>query len=326
MVNKMFNWLFGKKSKSRLGIDLGGAAIKIVELTKKDERLALTNYALAQAKEEAVFKFGDISDEEVARILSALLKDAKISSRRANISLPISRTFSTVIDLPMMSQEELEAAVPFEAKKYVPVPLDEVVLDWSVIGEMKSQSVGQEGNVDIRPAGGDDAVSSQLQILLVAVPKEIITKITRIAGLANLEILSLEQEAFSLARSLVGNDQNAFLLVDIGRRSSDIVIINEGFIRLSHNLETIDQEMLLMEIDRLVSIFRVRYNKDITQCLLTGGRTNERDFFNLFSRRLKMSVKVGDPFARIVRPPSLESILKNLGPQLAVAAGLAMRE
>ena len=61
----MFGWLFGKKSKTRLGIDLGSASIKVVELGWKDERAFLVNYAMAQVKSGASFSLVDLKDEEI---------------------------------------------------------------------------------------------------------------------------------------------------------------------------------------------------------------------------------------------------------------------
>ena len=69
----------------------------------------------------------------------------------------------------------------------------------------------------------------------------------------------------------------------------------------------------------------MRYNKKIGQCFLTGGRANEKELFEFLSNKLNMPVKAGDPFARVVYQPEVKDFLKELGPQFAVATGLAMR-
>ena len=325
----MFNWLLGRFNKGHIGIDLGISAIKIVELGKKDGRLNLVNYVLTQSRSVDGLKISDLKDEEVAKILVDLIAKADINGRVANVSLPINQTFSTIIDFPEMPEEELAAAIPFEAKKYVPVPLEEVVLDWSIVGRTASGSA--KNNVpatDIKnPANSSSfSQSPQLQVLLVAVPKEIINRMSKIAKLANLTIATLEQEAFSLARSFVGQDKSTFLIIDIGRKSSDLVVVDDGSVRLSHNLETIDKEILLAEIERLVNVFRTKYNKNIGTCLLTGGRSFDKEIFNYLSEKLSVPVVVGNPFAKLEHSPVLEPALKELGPQLSVAVGLAMRE
>ncbi len=333
----MFNWLFGKKSKTQLGVDLGSSSIKVVELGRKDERACLINYALAQVKSGAVFSIIDLKDEEIIKILKTLIDKASISGRYACVSLPVEKTFSTVISLPAMPANELAAAVSFEAQRYVPLPLDEVVLDWTVISNAADQArnvdgadqrgsgalpvnAASAGQQSAAPAGGES-----VQILLLAVPKETITRTINIVSQAGLKVTALEQEAFSLARSLIGNDKNTFMVIDLGRRGTDIIVLDQGFIKLSHNLESVNKEIILMEIDRVVNIFQMRYNKKIGQCLLVGGRANEKDLFEFLSVKLKIPVKVGDPFARVGHDQKISGFLKELAPQLAVATGLAMR-
>lgn len=328
----MLNWLFGEKTKTQLGIDLGSSSIKIVELGQKGERSQLINYAFAQLKKEAVFNVVELKNEEVVKIIKSLLSEAKFSGRQASISLPVEKTFSTVITLPLMPINELAAAVVFEAQKYVPVPLNEVVLDWTIISENPGSA--QKGAADAaKPAAAvDGAAAAQnqnqnqsIQVLLLAVPKETINRVTDIIGQVGLKVAALEQESFSMARSLIGNDKNTFMIIDLGRRGTDIIVLDQGFIKMSHNLESVSKEIILMEIDRIVNIFQMRYNKKVGQCLLTGGRANEKELLEFLQAKLKVPVKVGDPFARIGHDERLEIILKELAPQFSVAVGLAMR-
>lgn len=309
-----------------MGIDMGSFSIKIVELERKDERLHLANYALAQTKDEAVFKVGELKDFEVAEILKALLKQAEIKSRQASISLPVDKTFSTLIELPSMPEKELAAAIPYEAQKYVPVPLQEVVLDWSIVEVNPLPGAAAAPNQNLTEGPEVAQKPSGIQVLLVAVPKDIINKITRIAKMAGLELVALEQEAFSLVRSLVGNDKSIYLIVDLGRKGVDLIVVDQGFIRLSHNLESVSKEIILMEIDRVVSIYQMRYNKKVAACLLAGGRASEKELFDFLSAKLRIPLKLGDPFARLAHDALLEPALKELGPQMAIAVGLAMRD
>ena len=320
----MFKWLFGEKSVGWLGIDLGSSAIKVVELAKREERFYLTNYAVAQFKSESIFKVDELKEEEVASILKALISRAQLKGKVASLSLPVDKTFSTLIDLPAMPEQELSAAISFEAHKYVPVPLEEVVLDWTMIppvGEEKSKTASGDKNQSVEPA----AAPSTIQVLLVAVPKEIINRLTKIAKLAGLEVAALEQEAFSLARSLIGNDRSVYLMADLGRRSVDLIVVDGGFVKMSHNCESVGREVILMEIDRIVNIYQIRYNKKIEQCVLTGGRSREKELADFLNGKLKIPVRVGDPFARVNKNSLLDPVLQEIGPSLAVAAGLAMR-
>lgn len=324
----MLDWLFGAKSNTQVGVDLGSASIKIVELGRKGERAYLVNYALAQVKSNAVFSVIDLKDAEIIQLLKRLVEEAGLSGRHAIVSLPVEKTFSTVISLPVMPANELAAAVSFEAQKYVPLPLEEVVLDWTVIsgtegGASKSAADSIQGGAIAEI--GSVINGPTVQILLLAVPKEIINRLTNIVSQAGLKVDALEQESFSLARSLIGNDKNTFMVIDLGRKGTDIIVLDQGFIKLSHNLESTNKEIILMEIDRIVNIFQMRYNKKIGQCLLSGGRANEKELVSFLASKLKMPVKVGDPFARVGYEQKISIFLKELGPQFSIAAGLAMR-
>lgn len=321
----MFKWLFGEKSVGWLGIDLGSSAIKVVELEKKEERFYLANYAVAQFKSESIFKVDELKEEEVADILKALISRAQLKGKVVSLSLPVDKTFSTLIDLPAMPEQELSAAISYEAHKYVPVPLEEVVLDWTMIspvGEEKTKAAPGDKNQSVEAT----AVPTTIQVLLVAVPKEIINRLTKIAKLAGLEVAALEQEAFSLARSLIGNDRSVYLMADLGRRSVDLIVVDGGFVKMSHNCESVGREVILMEIDRIVNIYQMRYNRKVEQCVLTGGRSREKELADFLSGKLKIPVRVGDPFARVNKNSLLDPVLQEIGPSLAVATGLAMRD
>ncbi len=373
----MFNWLLGE-NEARLGIDLGASNIKMVELGKESGRLVLRNYALAKTKNGEEIKVDKLTAKELAEVLKNMAREANFKSNQASFSLPVGKSFSTLIELPQMPEKELAAAVPFEAQKYVPVPLENVVLDWSIVswnskevlslkeevkpeaGKMdalasEKSSAGQTAppvipqspdiaqkqnfqalfeNASPRPALPSSGPSSAfkpskggIQIMLVAVPKEIINFLTKAAALAGLKVLAFEHEAFSLARSLVGNDASTYLIADLGPKSADIIIVDQQMVKASHSLEAATKEAVLMEIDRVVNFFQTRYNKKVNQCLLVGGRATEKETRDFLTSKLRLPMKVGDPFARIQYPSSLERILKEeLGPPLAVAVGLAMRE
>ncbi len=321
----MFNWLFKKKYTTQIGIDLGNSAIKVVELSKQEGRLQLVNYALAQSNEE-ILGLSDLKSEEIAAVLKSLLLAAKIGTRRASISLPVERTFSTVIDMPMMKQEEMAAAIPYEAQKYVPVPIDEVVLDWSVIPESSLSKPADATEGDVKAETEAGAKKTTISILIVAVPKDIIDKIIQIAKLAGLEISALEQEAFSLTRSLIGNDNGAYLIADFGSKCTDLIVVEQGLVRLSHSLETVNKESILMEMDRIVNLYQMRYNKKVGQCLMTGGGAADKEKIDFLAGKLKLPIKLGNPLARVSHQPILDRAIDDLSLQLSVAVGLAMRE
>ena len=122
------------KSKDRLGIDIGTSAIKIVELKKESGRFILKNYGFFEFKSadntpsltesKQIKNILKLPDGEIIWGIKEVLKKAKIKSSDVVASIPSFSTFATVIEMPYISEQDLAKTLPFEARKYIPVPLD----------------------------------------------------------------------------------------------------------------------------------------------------------------------------------------------------------
>lgn len=349
-------FLFKKEPNSLLGIDIGASAVKLVEIEKQGGRRKLKNYGIFPLPEYLQSKnYKDslellkVPAEEIAEIIKKVIQEAKIKSRDACVSIPVYSSFFTLIDLPNMSEKEIAAAVPFEARKYVPVPIAEVVLDWSIISQSDKKSTRQ--------------------VLIVAVPKEIIARYKQIIKLSGLKLRRMEAETFSLARALVGNDKSVISIIDAGARSINVSVVDGGFIRANNNLEmgglkivdTISQQMklspqnmeklkktilvsglsgiqntevkdmiksifnvILVEIKKITDSYQSKHNRKIEKYVLVGGISQTFDLVDYFTDKLDAEVFLGNPFARVVYPSLLEPAIKEIGPVLAVSTGLAM--
>jgi len=284
---------------------------------------------------ETIFKLGPasgsifetLSNKEISGILRDLCAQSKIKTNAAYFSLPIFTTFSTVIELPPMPQNELAAAIPFEAKKYVPIPLEEVELDWMVVGADANRQTADEKQ-------------GPIQIVLVAILKEVIAKYTKIAEMAGLGILALEPESFSLARSLI-QDKNPGLsvIVDIGSSFANIILTEDGTIKLVRNnrkktgekTNEPNKDFLAQKIQESIILhqekFKNREPADMAnvKCILTGGSALSENIISFLKEKLGCEVLVGRPFARMEYPEILEPALQEIGPAMSAAAGVAMR-
>ncbi|MBI2674215.1 MAG: type IV pilus assembly protein PilM [Candidatus Yanofskybacteria bacterium] len=355
------------RSKGKLGIDIGTSAIKIVELEKESGRFALKNYGLfelksaersaalsAQAGHGGDQNILKLPDGEIIWGIKEVLKKAKIKSTNVVASIPAFSTFATVIDMPYVSEQDLAKALPFEARKYIPVPLDEVVLDWSIIDVPKNLT--------------DATKSTTVEVFLAAVPKDETVRYQRIMQGAGLKLRALELENSALTRALLGNDLSPTVIVNIGGRSTSIVILNKGYERLSHNYEVggfevtrsiarslnvslekaeelkkklgikeIDEnvihgamksliDMMAFETRKTITSYEETKNQKISKVLLVGGLTNMPNFANYFQQKLGRQVTIGNALARVVYPQALSSVIQELSSTFAVATGLAMRE
>jgi type IV pilus assembly protein PilM len=262
-------WPFRRKIRRQIGIDIGTSSVKIVELSKEGNHVVLSNYGIMDGSDF----FGEVqngsntpsglklSENDIASVLKQLLDAAKIKTDKVVMSIPFFSSFLTVMEMPNISQKEIESAIPFQARSYIPVPLSEVVLDWLVIPEFSSPSPVAPAKVsNIASAAADDGKGNiasvvpdavqvkkeKISVLLIAVPKEVVSKYQRIAKALNLELVALESESFSLARSLIGEDKGTIMLVDFGARSTNLTIIDRGYIFMSHSADLSGKEITKM--------------------------------------------------------------------------------
>lgn len=216
--------LFGKPS-SYLGVDIGTTSIKVVELEKKGPRAQLTNYGVLESyghfeRPNSVIQANalKISEKEASALLSLLLKKVRFKTRNAVASIPSFASFITMVEMPEMSEEETKRAMAFQIKQSIPLPLSEIAVDWMRVGQRE-----------------DESGFSKQQILIIAIPNEIIARYKTIFKKSGLSLKALEVETIASARSVIGADVTPTALVDIGARSTNISVIDQAF--LKHNTQ-----------------------------------------------------------------------------------------
>lgn len=351
--------------KKFLGIDIGTAAIKLVELSGWGERRKLENYGEIKAEViyEKPFRTFEkstllLSNQEIARAIKAIKEEAKIKTRDCVFSIPDFSSFFTNFELPPMTKEELPQAVVYEARQHVPLPLGEVTLDWEVIkGEVSDQE------------------KEKLKILLVVVPNEVINQYQEIARLCNLQLLALEAEVFGLLRSLIPADEkNTISIVDIGAQTTTCSIIDKRVLKASHSFDLSGDDLtervakslstdyktaqnlkekygledislpeisspeknikeillplidvILKEVEKISRNFYQAEGKEIQKFILAGGAGLMPGLREYFANYLRKEVEIANPFSNIFYPPILEQTLKQIGPSYAIAVGIALR-
>lgn len=322
----LFNFFSGKNRC--LGIDVGTGGVKIVELEKEENKYKLINYGLTQAKPGENWRLLDLNAGEVGLVIKKILKEMGTGNKKTVVSLPVALSFATLVETKALPESEMANAIAFEAKKYVPVPIDDVIFDWAIV----DQAVSLPQDQMIKPKNGPE--EKRVLVLLVAVPKDVIAKYKEIAKNANLELLSLEIESFSLARALIANDPKAYVLLDLGTRGSNIIVVEKGLVRISFSVESPDRETLLTELERIVNLYKTKYNKNIERCILSGGSIYtpageslglEEELAPLIKKRVGLEASFGNPLSRIIYPEKLKDSLEVIAPSLATAIGLAIK-
>jgi type IV pilus assembly protein PilM len=337
-----FSGLFSKHSV--VGVDIGTSNIKIAQISHNKD-LVLDTYGIVNLSYQIGTKDDPEAVKQTANILKTLLSKAHITAKRCAISFPNSAVFTSVIELPRMSDNDLATAVEFEAKKYVPLSISDVDLSWVILNESSN-------------------ISGMLKVLLTAVPKQVTKNYMKVFELAGLDPQVGEIEALALIRSLVGNKRLNCVIIDIGAKNTGLNIIEKGFLRLSRNLN-VGGETITNKISESLRISKARSEqfkrdfgvtnstfipdtikpvlsiiKNETKQLLTiagsqglsmekiilvGGGANLPglvDFFN----DLKVSVELGDPLKAVGYSKDLEAVLKRYSLSLPIAIGLALRD
>jgi len=339
---------------SFLGIDVGTSAVKLIELSKNRGRVKVENYGQVKTKafyEEPfrTFKKGTflLSVGDISKAISAIIREAGVSTKKVNFSIPDFSTFFTTFELPPMGKEELPEAIRFEARQHVPLPMSELTLDWSVI----------EGQFN----------QSRLKLLVVAIPNRVVEQYKEVAEESNLNLSSLEAEVFSMARSLPDNQkEGSNIMLDMGAQTTTINVVEDGVLKLSHSFDVsgndftqniskslqIDYkeaeyfkrkygikeegkavrkvllprlDLITMEIQKIAHRYREGEGGGIEKVLLGGGTALMPGLQTYLSQELEQEVSVIKPFSDLYYPSILDNRLEKLGPSFAVAVGLGIR-
>lgn len=362
----MFDFLKAKH-KSFLGIDIGTSSIKVVQLGSEESRIKLETYGLLETYGKVEILQGTIQTSsvsllgsQVSGLLQELLEKSKVTARDAVLSVPVFSTFSAVMELPDMPYSEIESAIPYEARQYIPIPISEVILGWNIVG--KKNRPGVNGN-------GANA-APKIEVMLVAIPKEVANKYYEIAKSVGLSLKAIELESFALARSLIGDDATTTLIVDIGAKSTNVLIADNSYVMINKGVDTSGNEItrslshglnvdykraeilkrekgiidstdgdhaitsiMLPVIDtvanesqRVVDLYFHKSKRKIERIIICGGTAHLPGLLDHFSKKFNLPVSVGNPWNKIIYPEKLAPVLNNLAPSFCVAVGLGIRE
>jgi len=229
---------------SVLGIDIGASSAKIAQLRSSRGVAVLETYgeiALGPYGGQPVGKAVKLSPEKTAEALIDLMKEANVTARTGGISIPFSSSLVSILDLPKVDKEALKRMVPIEARKYIPVPVTEVALDWFVIPE----EGGEKSAFDTIKEPAPIRAKGQ-EVLLVAIHNDTIANYKTITETAGITVEFYEIEIFSAIRSSLGHGLAPVLVVDIGAATTKMYVVERGIVRLTHLVTSGGQHMTEM--------------------------------------------------------------------------------
>jgi len=231
---------FFSKEQSYLGIDIGMGSIKIVELKNNKGKPKLITYGIAEQSVDIVHDNSEEAKKYIASLILKTCKKAGVSTQKVITALPTFSVFNSIINLPSISSKDLPAAIKWEAKKFIPLPIEEVILDWKILKNEPSKKNKMnlaESNTEVFIKEQQKTKKEGLRILLTVAPKNLIKKFVDIFKQIDFELLSLETASFALTRSLVGYNVNPVMVVDIGASITSVVIIEKNVPILNRSID-----------------------------------------------------------------------------------------
>jgi len=128
--------LFKPREHSVIGIDIGSSAIKVVQLRRKKGRAVLETYgelAIGPYGGVEIGRVAQLSGEKLTEAFNDLLRESHVTTKSGGLAIPLASSLITFITVPNVQEKQLAEMISLEARKYIPVPINEVMLDWSII-------------------------------------------------------------------------------------------------------------------------------------------------------------------------------------------------
>jgi len=344
--------IFG--GKSSIGLDIGSSYFKVVQVKDTNKGYELELFDMLPIAPEIIVDGAIIDSLRLVEALKELTKKSRIKTKNAVIG--ISGHASVIIkriSLHEMSEDELAESIKFEAEQYVPFDIEDVNLDFQILGPREEPG--------------------QMDVILAAVKKEVINEYVAVVKEAGLNPVIVDVAAFALENMYEINYEiepnRNVALVNIGASTININILKGGgfvFTRdssLGSNLyteaiqkefsityenaerlkrgETIEgvspedaysavmnaSEEIINEIGRSLDYSKsATLHEDIHEVILSGGGALIKDFPRVLSEKIGVESKAAEPFKNIAIPKKFDfSYIQEMAPMAAVAVGLALR-
>ncbi len=352
--------------ETAVGVDIGTSSIKLVELRKKGGRAVLETYSTLALGPYATLDVGattNLSSDILAKAIGDAIKEGTITSRNAAFSIPASASLIFLLDIPAaVGEKELPNIVPTEARKFIPVPISEVTLDYWVIPHR------EEGFYEDDKTKAD-MIPARSEVLTAAIHNDTLSKYRDLTKITGLDADIFEIEVFSSIRSTFAHELSAVLLIDIGASKTKLAIVEYGIVRNFHivNKGSVDittniskslsmpfskaedlkrragltgggesraasdiakliVDQVLTETQSVIQAFERKYEKPISKVILTGAGSLLLGLREHAAEVFRTEVVYGNPFDKVEVPEFVAKVLAETGPEFAVALGLALRK
>ncbi len=349
--------------QTALGIDIGSSSIKVVELKKEGGKAVLKAYgeiALGPYAGGGIGTVPSLTNDKISEALRDVLHESNIKTTESGVAIPFKSSLVSLIEMPALSEKKLEEIIPIEARKYIPVPISEVTLDWWIIPKEKYDHAAE-----VKEAHAID----KTEVLVISIHNEILNSYNNIVRDNGLQTSFFEIEMFSVVRSIVARTNTPVLVFDFGALGTKLYIVVRGIIRASHiinkgskditeglakslvinfaeaekikrnitSLKEADQKTVNGVVDltlnhiwaetrTIISNFERTSGVRVGLAILSGGGIALPHFVERVEKELNLKAELGNPFSKISAPAFISATLRDTAYGFAVATGAALRK
>ena len=345
-----------RKKANLVGLDIGSHSIKMVRLKERNGTIQLLNVGLAPTGMESSNESKSSRQERLAQIVQKLAAHLKIKNKPIAMSISGYEVMIKKIELPMMTEEELEDRMHLELGQYIPYNIEEVEVDYQILDVAKD-----------RP--------NFMEVLLVAAKKESINDYVELAKLAGFEPTVIDVDFFALCNAyeatygLTGKENIA--LVDIGAGKAAVNVLHQGIPIFTRDIpiggrqineaiqesggisgeaaeriklgepspkmrdQVVEEAVVgivgnwLSELKRAIDFYHRNYpDNSIERIFLSGGSSRISGLATVFQENLGMPVEILNPLKKLEYDDKTfdPKYIDYIGPQMCIAFGLALRK
>ena len=342
---------------SYLSVDIGTVAIKVAEVGIREGKPSVINYGIIESPDylervNGVIQTSSLSiaDGDAARMLKAVVAQMGTKTKGVVATIPSFAVFTSSLDLPVMNAEEAAKTIPWQARSLIPLPMSDITIDWTTIGQFEDQSG-----------------TKMQKIFMVAIPNEQINIHRSVYQKAGLHLKMLEVEGISLARALTREIPEDVLILDMGAFTSTIAIAGQGVLKyLNHTdyasnsltqalakglgisvkraealkkqrglagmtgeygLSTIMMpfiDVILNELNKAKVLFE-RGGGKISKVILSGGGGCMNGFTDYAQRQFGIPIEKANPWNAVSYPLQFAPLFQSIAPRLTIAVGVGIK-
>lgn len=202
------------------GLDIGTSSVRIVQLTNNNGPRQLLRYAMAPIDGKLALSDSKADRQKIADKLKVVLDQAQIRTNNVAVGIPSARVFTVVVDIERLSPSELSKTILFQADSLIPTPVAESKIDYAVIGDSPKDP-------------------NKVEVLLSSVPNDFIEMRLDLLESIGLNVVAFEPDNLAMTRSILAPDAvEPQMVIDIGSKSTDMVITMNGAPRLTRAIPT----------------------------------------------------------------------------------------